>query len=101
MLKTPDRRPVREGPKPATKPNAFRYNSPASPGKATSIQHGVDRQGMAKLLATLFLAAGIAGSSSALAAHAFALYDTPKYPAGFHHFDYVNPDAPKGGELYL
>jgi microcin C transport system substrate-binding protein len=56
---------------------------------------------MAKLLATLFLAAGIAGGNDALAAHAFALYDTPKYPAGFHHFDYVNPDAPKGGELYL
>lgn len=56
---------------------------------------------MAKFLATLFLAAGIAGSHSALAAHAFALYDTPKYPAGFHHFDYVNPDAPKGGDLYL
>ena len=36
-----------------------------------------------------------------MAAHAFALYDTPKYPAGFHHFDYVNPDAPKGGDLYL
>src|SRR5450830_325822 len=56
---------------------------------------------MAKLLAILFLAAGIAVSNSALAAHAFALYDTPKYPAGFHHFDYVNPDAPKGGTLYL
>lgn len=27
------------------------------------------------------------------------LYGTPKYPAGFSHFDYVNPDAPKGGEL--
>lgn len=36
-----------------------------------------------------------------LAAHAFSLYDTPKYPAGFTHFAYVNPDAPKGGELYL
>ncbi|MGE0745929.1 MAG: extracellular solute-binding protein [Rhodospirillales bacterium] len=24
-----------------------------------------------------------------------------KYPAGFAHFDYVNPDAPKGGELKL
>src|SRR6476469_9812085 len=56
---------------------------------------------MAKLLATLLLAAALVGSNSALAAHAFALYDTPKYPAGFHHFDYVNPDAPKGGDLYL
>ncbi len=24
-----------------------------------------------------------------------------KYPAGFDHFDYVNPQAPKGGELRL
>eukprot|EP01042_Synura_sphagnicola_P029385 gene29385-37904_t len=41
------------------------------------------------------------GSRAALAEHAFSLYDTPKYPAGFAHFDYVNPDAPKGGTLYL
>ncbi|HEY4319262.1 MAG TPA: extracellular solute-binding protein [Herbaspirillum sp.] len=33
--------------------------------------------------------------------HAFSLYGTPKYPPGFTHFDYVNPDAPKGGTLYL
>ena len=30
--------------------------------------------------------------------HALTLYDEPpKYPADFRHFDYVNPDAPKGG----
>ncbi|MCS4285506.1 microcin C transport system substrate-binding protein [Pseudomonas sp. BIGb0278] len=30
--------------------------------------------------------------------HALTLYDEPpKYPASFQHFDYVNPDAPKGG----
>ncbi|MDD2054146.1 extracellular solute-binding protein [Pseudomonas putida] len=30
--------------------------------------------------------------------HAITLYsDPPKYPANFKHFDYVNPDAPKGG----
>lgn len=23
--------------------------------------------------------------------------EPPKYPPGFQHFDYVNPDAPKGG----
>ena len=32
---------------------------------------------------------------------AFSLYDTPKYRSGFTHFDYVNPDAPKRGTLYL
>ncbi|MEO8508900.1 MAG: extracellular solute-binding protein [Betaproteobacteria bacterium] len=33
--------------------------------------------------------------------HAFAPYGKPKYPPGFSHFDYVNPDAPKGGTLQL
>ena len=36
-----------------------------------------------------------------LAAHGLAWGDTPKYPPGFAHFDYVNPDAPKGGTLNL
>ena len=27
------------------------------------------------------------------------MHGQPKYAAGFSHFDYVNPDAPKGGEL--
>jgi microcin C transport system substrate-binding protein len=26
-----------------------------------------------------------------------SLFGEPKYPAGFKHFDYVNPNAPKGG----
>ena len=30
-----------------------------------------------------------------------AFGEPPKYPRGFTHFDYVNPDAPKGGTLYL
>lgn len=29
------------------------------------------------------------------------MHGEPKYPPGFRHFDYVNPDAPKGGELRL
>ncbi len=33
--------------------------------------------------------------------HALALHGTPKYAADFAHFDYVNPDAPKGGNLSL
>ncbi len=35
------------------------------------------------------------------AAHGYALWGDVKYPANFSHFDYVNPDAPKGGELRL
>lgn len=31
--------------------------------------------------------------------HAIAMHGEPKYPADFKHFDYVNPNAPKGGEI--
>jgi peptide/nickel transport system substrate-binding protein/microcin C transport system substrate-binding protein len=34
-------------------------------------------------------------------AHAYAAFGEPKYPKGFAHFDYVNPDAPKGGVIQL
>ncbi|MBW2061948.1 MAG: ABC transporter substrate-binding protein [Deltaproteobacteria bacterium] len=33
--------------------------------------------------------------------HALAMSGTPRYPAGFTHFDYVNPHAPKGGSARL
>ena len=33
--------------------------------------------------------------------YAFAEYGTIKYPEGFAHYDFVNPDAPKGGTMRL
>jgi len=33
--------------------------------------------------------------------HAFASYGAPKYGPEFTHFEYVNPDAPKGGTVRL
>jgi microcin C transport system substrate-binding protein len=33
--------------------------------------------------------------------HAYAAFGKPRYAAGFTHFEYVNPDAPKSGTLYL
>ena len=33
--------------------------------------------------------------------HALSLIDTPKYPADYKHFGYVNPEAPKGGRARL
>jgi microcin C transport system substrate-binding protein len=38
-------------------------------------------------------------TAPAWAAHGYALWGDLKYPAGFAHFAYVNPIAPKGGEL--
>jgi microcin C transport system substrate-binding protein len=36
-----------------------------------------------------------------LAAHAYAQFGDIKYPPGFAHFEWVNPNAPKGGEIEL
>jgi microcin C transport system substrate-binding protein len=52
----------------------------------------------------LFLCLGIvfcAGAAQAAPRHAIAMHGEPKYAPGFKNFDYVNPDAPKGGELRL
>ena len=47
-----------------------------------------------------FLLLALAGLVDAAPQHALTLYgEAPKYPANFKHFDYVNPDAPKGGTL--
>lgn len=35
------------------------------------------------------------------AVHALARFGSPLYPSSFAHFNYVNPDAPKGGMLRL
>jgi microcin C transport system substrate-binding protein len=61
--------------------------------------------------AALWLGAGLLAISLATAAtqaraqevtvsHAITTFgDPPKYPADFQHLDYVNPDAPKGGDI--
>ena len=41
--------------------------------------------------------AGDAHRSRATESHGMSAFGDLKYPADFHHFDYVNPDAPKGG----
>jgi len=58
----------------------------------------------ALVLTQLFLSSTLQANeltSKTTTQHGFALYDDLKYPAGFTHFDYVNPSAPKGGELKL
>ena len=43
------------------------------------------------------------GTAAAWAApsHGISVFGDLKYPADFTHFDYVNPDAPKGGRMSL
>ena len=54
------------------------------------------------LLLTFFLASpAFADDSTVTRSHAIAVLGTPALPADFPYFPYVNPDAPKGGEVTL
>ena len=55
---------------------------------------------MRALLPCLFVAAQVL-AGAAHAAHAYAQFGDIKYPAGFAHFEWVNPQAPKRGEISL
>ena len=56
----------------------------------------LERLAPAVVLAAL-LAAGAPAAEAG--SHGIAMHGPPKYGAGFEHFDYVNPGAPKGGEF--
>ena len=53
------------------------------------------------LILLLFTSTAYASDSTIQTAHALALYGAPRYGADFEHFDYVNPEAPKGGTIRL
>jgi len=45
------------------------------------------------------LASSEPAKTKAIKQHAIALHGEPAYPENFTHFNYVNPNAPKGGQL--
>lgn len=53
------------------------------------------------LLLFLSLALSFPASATISESHGYAQFVTLKYPASFSHFDWVNPDAPKGGTLRI
>src|SRR3546814_751829 len=86
---------------------AHRESQPAFPHRGHSGQVGVTTRRDALFL---LIAASLARPRPAQAAdnvtpdiigprHGLSAFGDLKYPAGFAHFDYVNPAAPKGGEL--
>ncbi len=76
---------------------------------------------MSRLLFTIFLSCGIVAvnwgqpfarlrhahaeplpvSTTGMRSHALAMHGEPKFNAGFTHYPYANPNAPKGGTLTL
>jgi microcin C transport system substrate-binding protein len=48
----------------------------------------------------VLMAGALAGrAETVIKAHGISTFGELKYPADFQHLDYVNPDAPKGGEI--
>ncbi|KVX49899.1 peptide ABC transporter substrate-binding protein [Burkholderia cepacia] len=72
-----------------------------SPRAAARVRRAVRVAGRTAAVFVLQAALAATAATAAHAAYAIAQYGEPKYPPGFRHFDYVNPDAPKGGTLVL
>jgi len=53
------------------------------------------------LLAGVLMQALVSVAEQPVYQHGISLLHDLKYPANFEHFEYANPDAPKGGELNL
>ena len=51
--------------------------------------------------AVLALGAAMPARAEVLVGHGISTFGDLKYPANFPHLDYVNPDAPKGGEISI
>ncbi|WP_296058248.1 extracellular solute-binding protein [uncultured Amphritea sp.] len=51
------------------------------------------------LLSATLICTLVSPLQAATPQHGISMYGDLKYPPGFEHFDYVNPDAPKGGSI--
>ncbi|MFB0929862.1 MAG: extracellular solute-binding protein [Ascidiaceihabitans sp.] len=55
---------------------------------------------LALITASLFASASRAQEET-IVSHGYSFYGNLDYPADYAHFSYVNPDAPKGGEISI
>ncbi|OYX44558.1 MAG: ABC transporter substrate-binding protein [Rhodobacterales bacterium 32-67-9] len=74
--------------------------------RGNAVTAGIGRnllRGMAVAGLTVAVTTGLAGALRAegkvITAHGISTFGDLKYAADFAHLDYVNPDAPKGGEI--
>ncbi|MEO0569054.1 MAG: extracellular solute-binding protein [Pseudomonadota bacterium] len=52
-------------------------------------------------IAALMTAMALAEEKDLIRSHGYSFFGDLKYPEDYSHFDYVNPDAPKGGEISI
>jgi len=65
-------------------------------------QHGVlFCSAVAVLASALLWGSGANAEGEAIKSHGYSFYGDLTYPADYPHFNYVNPDAPKGGEISI
>ncbi len=56
---------------------------------------------MSKIALILIMLACSLAQAETTKSHGIAMHGTPKYTENFRHYEYVNPVAPKGGQLKL
>lgn len=79
---------------------SFRSNATARTAEATSLGDRLVLGSMALLIGgALWVSAARAQDAEIIVSHGISTFGDLKYPADFKHLDYVNPDAPKGGEI--
>ena len=49
----------------------------------------------------LTIAPAAADEQQIIRSHGYSFFGDLNYPPDYKHFDYVNPDAPKGGEISI
>ncbi len=76
-------------------------HDPAAPAtRILSLQRQVGIVGLALVMVLGFATLALA-EEKIIKSHGFTEFGDLKYSEGFAHFDYVNPDAPKGGEISM
>ena len=82
---------------------------PKTPGKPSVT--GIDRRHAMKMIGgsavaattslngSMALAESHSSGADIVRSHGYSYFGDLLYPAGFEHFNYVNPNAPKGGEI--
>lgn len=56
---------------------------------------------IAGLAAALIVAQSALAQDEIIKSHGYSFFGDLKYPADYEYFDYVNPEAPKGGEISI